>query len=153
MKIAVGADHAGFALKQKVVELLKGSGHEVMDRGTDTEDSCDYPDYAAAVSRDVASGRAERGVLVCSTGIGMSITANKFRGIRAALGSSAAEIRLARGHNDANVLTLGARFPKGDAAEMLEAFLSTPFDGGRHARRVSKISALEQDNCKESGPA
>jgi ribose 5-phosphate isomerase B len=152
MRIAVGADHAGFLLKQRIVDELMRGGHEVIDRGTGGEDPCDYPDFAAIVGRDVASGRAERGVLICATGIGMSIAANKIHGIRAALGASEAEVRLARGHNDANVLTLGARYPKGDAIPMLNAFLTTPFDGGRHARRVSKISELEQNDCRETEP-
>jgi ribose 5-phosphate isomerase B len=148
MKIAVGADHAGFLLKQRIADELKNAGHEVIDRGTDTPDSCDYPDFAAAVGEDVTRGRAERGILVCGTGIGMSIAANKIQGIRAAIGTSEAEVRLARGHNDTNVLTLGARFPKEDTTAILKAFLTTPFDGGRHADRLSKIREIEQKSCK-----
>ena len=145
MKIAIGADHAGFRLKEHIRAMLARKGHQVTDFGTSGDESCDYPDYAAAVSRAVAVGAAERGILVCSTGVGMSIAANKIKGIRAALGTIPEEVALTRGHNNANVLTLGARFIGSDAAEKLvEVFLDTPFDGGRHARRVAKIHALEE---------
>jgi ribose 5-phosphate isomerase B len=146
MKISIGADHAGFQLKERLREYLAGQGHEVADHGTDSQDSCDYPDFAAAVARDVAAGRAERGVLVCWTGVGMAIAANKVRGVRAAPGVWPEQVRLSRAHNDANVITFGARFTDAEAAEaLLELFLTTPFDGGRHARRVGKIIALEQE--------
>ncbi|PYT17843.1 MAG: ribose 5-phosphate isomerase B [Acidobacteria bacterium] len=145
MKIAIGADHAGFALKEQVRDALRSAGHEVIDLGTDTPESTDYPDYAGAVAKDVAAGFAERGVLVCATGVGMSIAANKVAGVRAALGFDADEVRLTRAHNNANVLTLGARYTGADAAnEMVRVFLETPFDGGRHALRVEKIGKLEQ---------
>jgi ribose 5-phosphate isomerase B len=145
MRIALGADHAGFVLKQHLCRSLREKGHEVVDAGTDSTDSCDYPDYAAAVARDVAEGRADRGVLVCSTGVGMSIAANKVPGIRAALGTNVEEVYLVRSHNDANVLTLGARYLDApDADALVETFLSTEFDGGRHARRLAKIAALER---------
>jgi ribose 5-phosphate isomerase B len=145
MRIALGADHAGFVLKQHLCRNLREKGHEVVDTGTVSTDSCDYPDFAAAVAHDVAEGRADRGVLVCSTGVGMSIAANKVPGIRAALGTNGEEVHLARSHNDANVLTLGARYlgePEADA--LVETFLTTEFDGGRHARRLAKIAALER---------
>jgi len=148
MKISVGADHAGFLLKESLREWLKSQGHQVTDRGTHSQESCDYPDYAAAVARDVASGQAERGVLVCWTGAGMAIAANKIHGVRAVAAAWPEQVRLSRAHNDANVITFGARFIDAQTAEaMLEVFLSTPFDGGRHARRVGKITALEEALC------
>jgi ribose 5-phosphate isomerase B len=144
MKIAIGADHAGFSLKEGLLEVLKRDGHEVLDRGTYSTESCDYPDFAAAVARDVASGSADRGILVCTTGVGMAMAANKVHGIRAALGTCPEEVELVRADNDANVLTLGAKFTKAQDAEVLvDKFLTTEFAGGRHARRVAKISAIE----------
>jgi ribose 5-phosphate isomerase B len=144
MKIAIGADHAGFPLKEGLLEVLKRDGHEVLDRGTYSAEPCDYPDLAVAVAHDVASGRAERGILICATGVGMAIAANKVRGIRAALGTCPEEVELVRAHNDANVLTLGAKFTKAEDAEvMTNKFLTTEFAGGRHARRVAKMSAIE----------
>jgi ribose 5-phosphate isomerase B len=146
MKIAIGADHAGFALKEQLRQKLAEEGHQVVDYGTHNTDSTDYPDYATPVAHDVAEGRADRGILVCYTGVGMSISANKVRGVRAALGTNVEEVRLVRGHNDANVLTLGARFTQPEDAEaMVDAFLETQFEGGRHARRVNKITAMEQE--------
>src|SRR5712691_110305 len=140
MKIAIGADHAGFALKDQLRDELRGAGHEVTDLGTNSPESTDYPDYAAAVGHAVAQGQAERGILVCASGVGMSIAANKVHGIRAALGTNPEEVSLVRHHNDANVLTLGARFVEMPAAaELVRIFLETPFDGGRHQRRVDKI--------------
>jgi ribose 5-phosphate isomerase B len=146
MKIAIGADHAGFALKDQVRDALRQAGHEVIDAGTDNAESTDYPDYAATVAHDVVSGAADRGILVCSTGVGMSIAANKVDGIRAAIAFHPDEVRLTRAHNDANVLTIGARYTGLDAAnEMVRVFLDTPFEGGRHARRVGKIAQLEKE--------
>ncbi len=148
MKIAIGADHAGFLLKQQLREDLEKKGYKVIDEGTNSPESCDYPDYAAAVARAVAGGSADRGILLCGTGVGMSIAANKFAGIRAALGAFPEEVRLARAHNDANVLTLGARFLDAPAAEtMIGVFLHTDFEGGRHERRLAKIAALEHPSC------
>jgi ribose 5-phosphate isomerase B len=145
MRIAIGSDHAGFALKEKLRQRLQESGHEVLDFGTNSEASCDYPDFAQAVAREVAAERSDRGVLVCSTGIGMAMAANKVAGIRAAQGEREDEVRLTREHNDANVLTLGARHLDDDhAMELIRVFLETGFQGGRHARRVAKISLLEQ---------
>jgi ribose 5-phosphate isomerase B len=145
MKISLGADHAGFALKNHVRETLAKAGHQVFDRGTFSTESVDYPDYAALVARDVASGTAERGILVCGSGVGMSIAANKITGVRAALGVGSEEVALTRHHNDANVLTLGERFTdQAKADELVRIFLETAFDGGRHERRVEKISQLEQ---------
>jgi ribose 5-phosphate isomerase B len=145
MKIALGADHAGFELKESLRSQLEKAGHELVDFGTDSPESVDYPDFASQVANDVASGAAERGILVCSTGVGMSMAANKVDGVRAAMGTVPDEVRLTRQHNDANVLTLGARYldtPK--AMELVNIFLETGFDGGRHARRVAKIMDLEK---------
>jgi ribose 5-phosphate isomerase B len=146
MKIAIGADHAGFALKDQVRDALRQAGHEVVDVGANSSESTDYPDYAATVAHDVVSGAADRGILVCSTGVGMSIAANKVDGIRAALAFNPDEVRLTRAHNDANILTLGARYTDPEAArEMVRIFLETPFEGGRHARRIGKIDQLEKE--------
>ncbi|MBM3739069.1 MAG: ribose 5-phosphate isomerase B [Acidobacteria bacterium] len=148
MKIAIAADHAGFNLKQVLRERLIAQGHQVEDLGTDSLDSVDYPDFAAAVGRRVSSGEAERGVLVCSSGVGMSMAANKIRGVRAALAYDAEEVRVTRAHNDANVLAIGARFSSQPAAEqMLDVFLATGFDGGRHSRRIQKMKQLEQEEA------
>jgi ribose 5-phosphate isomerase B len=145
MKIAIGADHAGFALKDQVRDALRQAGHEVVDLGTNSAESTDYPDYASAVAHNVVSGAADRGILVCSTGVGMSIAANKINGIRAALAVNPEEVRLTRAHNDANIITIGARDTNAQAAnEMVRVFLETPFDGGRHARRIGKIAELEK---------
>ena len=150
MKIAIGADHAGLAAKQHVAAALAQQGHSVMDCGTNTADSVDYPDYARTVAQAVAAGRAERGILVCGTGIGMSITANKVHGVRAAKCNDPYEAQMSRAHNDANVLCLGARVLDSSVMdEIVAGFLRTEFDGGRHARRVSKMMDLEQGG----GPA
>jgi len=147
MKIAIGADHAGFELKNQLGDVLRQTGHDVCDFGTNSAESTDYPDYAVRVAKAVAAGTVERGVLVCGSGVGMSIAANKVRGVRAALGVSIEEVRLTRAHNNLNVLTLGARFTDPvKARELLRAFLETPFeDGGRHARRVAKITHMEDE--------
>ena len=146
MKIAIGADHAGFELKNQLSDVLRQTGHDVCDFGTNSAESTDYPDYALRVAKAVASGTVERGVLVCGSGVGMSIAANKVHGIRAALGVTLEEVRLTRAHNNANVLTLGARFTDAAlAGELLRTFLETPFEGGRHERRVAKITQLEDE--------
>ena len=145
MKIAIGADHAGFVLKESLRRKLLGEGHEVMDFGTNSAESCDYPDFAQAVGREVAAQRCDRGILVCYTGIGMAIAANKVSGVRAAPAQCDEEVRLTRQHNDANVLTLGAHLVNEQrASELVDLFLNTEFQGGRHARRVAKITQLEQ---------
>jgi ribose 5-phosphate isomerase B len=145
MKISIGADHAGFRLKERLRQKLVADGHQVADRGTDSEQSCDYPDFAAAVARDVSGGLAERGVLVCGSGSGMSIAANKISGVRAVLGTSEDQVRLTRAHNDANVLALGSRALEAPEAERLvDAFIQAEFEGGRHARRVDLIAGLER---------
>jgi len=147
MKIAIAADHAGFALKEQLRHKLADEGHEVVDFGPNTAESCDYPDFAQPVARNVAAGRADRGILVCSTGIGMAMAANKVHGVRAAPAQSDDEVRLTRQHNDANVLTLGARYLNEErAAALVHTFLETEFEGGRHARRVAKIAQLETGN-------
>lgn len=144
MKIAVGSDHAGLHLKNTLVEWLKEQGHEVDDKGTYTEESCDYPDFAIAVAKDVSEGKVERGILVCSSGIGMSITANKVSGVRAALVHNGYEAMMTRLHNNANVLCLGANIiGPALAINALENFMSTEFEGGRHQRRVDKMDALD----------
>jgi ribose 5-phosphate isomerase B len=146
MKIAIGADHAGFELKNQLGDVLRQAGHHVCDFGVNSAESADYPDYAVGVAKAVASGTVERGVLVCGSGVGMSIAANKVRGIRAALGVNPEEVRLTRAHNNANVLTLGARFTDPPlASELVRTFLETPFEAGRHERRVAKITQLEDE--------
>jgi len=147
MKIAIGADHAGFELKEKFRQKLAKDGYEVVDFGTDSEQSADYPDYAQRVAREVGEGRADRGVLVCGTGVGMAMAANKIAGVRAAPLWSEDEARLAREHNDSNVATFGARLMEdARAAELMDVFLNTEFAGGRHARRVAKIAQLEHSS-------
>ncbi|HNY40560.1 MAG TPA: ribose 5-phosphate isomerase B [Bryobacteraceae bacterium] len=145
MRIAIGSDHAGFALKEQLRDRLESAGFEVADLGTNSPESTDYPDYAAAVAHQVVAGKAERGVLVCYTGVGMSIAANKVHGIRAALCMNPDQARLTRAHNNSNVLTLGAKYtPYELAGEIVDTFLTTEFEGGRHARRVGKITSIEE---------
>jgi ribose 5-phosphate isomerase B len=151
MKIALGADHAGFELKQKVKDYLGKKGVEVNDIGTNSTDSVDYPDFARLVAHEVAQHRADYGVLVCGSGIGMSITANKVGGIRAANVSDEQDARLAREHNNANVLAIGARIIGDDKAmNIVDIFLNTQFAAGRHERRVEKIATIEKEECKGS---
>lgn len=144
MRIAIGADHAGFVLKEELRRKLARDGHEVIDFGTHSTESCDYPDFAQQVAREVSEGTSERGILVCSTGIGMAIAANKVAGVRAAPAENPEEVQLTREHNDANVLTLGAKFlDVARAGDLVDIFLRTEFQGGRHARRLAKIARLE----------
>lgn len=144
-KIAIGSDHAGFDAKEKAKSELAALGVEVVDKGSDSLDSVDYPDFGAAVARAVVSGEVERGVLVCGSGIGISIAANKIPGARAALCWNEETARLAREHNDANVLCFGSRFIEPEqAARMVRIFLETEFAGGRHTQRVEKLSALDR---------
>jgi ribose 5-phosphate isomerase B len=145
MRIALGADHGGFELKEKLRPRLAALGHEIADFGTNSTESCDYPDFAHAVGEAVAENRADRGLLICTTGIGMAMAANKIAGVRAAPAQSEDEVRLTREHNDANVLTLGAKYvDEGGALALIRIFLETPFSGGaRHVRRVAKIAQLE----------
>lgn len=145
MRVAIGADHAGYPLKEKLKEALIEAGVDYVDLGTFSDDSVDYPDFAAAVAEKVASGEFDRGVIACGTGIGVAIAANKVPGIRAALCVNTDCARLSREHNDANILTLGARFIDPlDAKEILLAWLEAEFEGGRHTRRVDKIRELER---------
>ena len=140
MKIALASDHAGFSEKEKLKPLLQDMGLEVDDLGTISEDSVDYPDYARKVAEEVADGRADQGLLVCGSGTGMAITANKVRGVRAAVAWSEETARLARQHNDANVLAIGARTtPAEQIPGIVRAWFNTNFEGGRHADRVAKI--------------
>jgi ribose 5-phosphate isomerase B len=145
MRIALGADHGGFELKEKLGARLAALGHEIVDFGTTSTESCDYPDFAHAVGEAVAEKRADRGLLICTTGIGMAMAANKIAGVRAAPAQSEDEVRMTREHNDANVLTVGAKYvDDGRAMGLIRIFLETPFSGGaRHARRVAKIAQLE----------
>lgn len=145
MRIALGADHGGYRLKEEVKKHLEKKGFEVIDCGTNSTESVDYPKYASAVGQAVLSGEAEQGILVCGTGIGISIAANKIPGIRAALCSDTFSARMAREHNNANVLAFGARvIGPGLALDIVDAFLAADFTGGRHARRVDMLSALER---------
>jgi len=145
MRIATGSDHAGLALKQGLREYLESEGHTVTDLGTHTKESCDYPDYAAEVARAVVDGDADFGLLLCGTGVGMCMAANKVAGIRAAVVSDSFSARATRQHNDANVLCLGERVVgQGLAREILAAWLDAEYEGGRHQRRIDKISALRR---------
>ncbi|HKV74036.1 MAG TPA: ribose 5-phosphate isomerase B [Gemmatimonadales bacterium] len=142
-RIPIGADHAGFALKEKLVAELKRLGYEPLDLGTHSADSTDYPDFAHPVAGQVEHGQAQRGVLLCGTGQGMAYAANRHHGVRAALAWNPEIARLARQHNDANVLVLPARFvTENEGVEILRAWLDTPFEGGRHTRRIQKIEDL-----------
>jgi len=144
MRVALGSDHAGVTLRKLIREHLEGAGHDVTDLGPEQADSVDYPDFASLVAQAVVCGSADLGVLVCGTGIGMSIAANKVHGVRAALCFNTFMARMTRAHNDANVLCLGERVVgSGVALDIVDAFVSVEFEGGRHARRVDKMMALE----------
>jgi ribose 5-phosphate isomerase B len=146
MKIALGADHAGFDLKEKIKHLLASRGVQVSDQGTHSTDSVDYPDFARKVGEEVASEKSDFGILVCGSGIGMSIAANKVPGVRAANVTSEYEAQMSREHNNANVLALGARvLDEQRAFGIVKKWLETPFAGGRHARRIEKISQIERE--------
>ena len=145
MRIALASDHAGYAEKERLKTVLSDLGVEFDDLGTRSEESVDYPDFARAVAEQVADGRVEQGLLVCGSGTGMAITANKVPGVRAAVAWSEETARLARQHNDANVLAIGARTtPPTDIPKIVQAWFSTEFEGGRHAARVNKISDVEK---------
>lgn len=145
MKVAIGSDHAGYELKQVISEMLKTCGHEVIDFGCDSCASVDYPDYAYSVAEAVSEGKVERGILICGTGIGMSIVANKFIGVRAALCNDLYTAKMSRLHNDANVLAIGGRVVGKDLAkEIVIVWINTPFEGGRHQKRVEKINLIER---------
>ena len=146
MKIVIGSDHAGFEHKKKISELISSLGHEIIDVGTGSENSVDYPDYGEKGAREICCGQAELGVLICGTGIGISIAANKVKGIRAAVCWNEETANLTRQHNDANILCLGARFISvEDALKITKVFLETPASNDeRHQRRVDKISSIEE---------
>lgn len=147
-KIAIAADHAGFEEKEKLKSVLRELGVDFDDFGTDSLTSVDYPDFARKVAEAVAHGEYQQGLLVCGSGTGMAISANKVPGIRAAVAWSAETARLARQHNDANVLAIGARTtPEGEIPNILKAWFTANFEGGRHALRVQKITDVENDNC------
>jgi ribose 5-phosphate isomerase B len=149
MKIAIGADHAGFELKQKIKEALLKQGYELDDKGTNSPESVDYPDFARQVGEDVVQQKAELGILVCGSGIGMEISANKVPGIRAANARTELDAQLSREHNDANVLALGARMmDEPTALKIIEKWLHTEFSGGRHQQRVDKITGIERLEAK-----
>jgi len=148
MKVAIGSDHAGFRLKEELKTYIASLNIEVKDFGCHSEESVDYPDIAKEVALSVVRGEADRGILICGTGIGMSISANKIKGIRAAVGNELLSVKLSREHNDANILTLGARIIGVEVAkEAVRIFLETPFLGGRHQRRVEKIGEMEGLKC------
>ena len=148
MKIALGSDHAGFLLKAEVAKHLADLGHEVIDFGTDSEESVDYPPICASVGRSVASGKADRGIVMGGSGQGEQIAANKVHGVRAALCLDEFTARLARAHNDANVLSLGGRIVAPEFARaIIDTFLTTEFEGGRHVRRVDQIGDIEREEC------
>lgn len=145
MKVAIGSDHGGLDLKTAIVNHLQAQGHEVVDYGTDSSDSCDYPLIALPLAKDVAAGKLPLGILICGTGIGIGIAANKVPGVRAALCHDTFSAHAAREHNNANILTLGQRvIGQGLALEIVDRFLSATFEGGRHERRVDEIAAIER---------
>ncbi len=147
MRISIGSDHAGFELKKTIADWLKKSGYEMEDKGTFSADSVDYPDFAALVAKDVAQGSSDKGIIVCSSGVGVTMAANKIRGVRAANCYNVEIAKLSRAHNNANVLTLGARFLDNELAlEITDAWLNTEFEGGRHQRRVNKMNNIEEEN-------
>ena len=146
MKLAIGSDHGGFRLKEAIKTHLLAHDYEVTDFGTESEDSCDYPDFALPVAEAVAKGEYDRGILICGTGIGIGIVANKVKGVRAALCHDTFSAEACRNHNDANILTMGERIVgEGLALKIVETFLNSDFEGGRHQRRVDKIKALEEN--------
>ncbi len=148
MRISVGNDHRGLEVKKRLNELLARLGHDVMDEGTNSGESVDYPDIAGEVAGKVSRGDVERGILICGTGIGMSITANKFSGVRAATCNDAVTAEISRRHNDVNVLCLaGDLLGQRNIDRLIEIWLDTQFEGGRHARRLEKISRIEQDRA------
>lgn len=147
MKVAIAADHGGFELKDSMVEYIKSLGNEVVDLGTNSADSVDYPDYAKKVCEEIQQENSDLGILICGTGIGMSLAANKFEGIRAACVSDVYSAKMSRNHNNANVLCIGARVIGDEVAKLIiKTFLENEFEAGRHQRRVDKIMAFEKEN-------
>lgn len=146
MKIGIGNDHAAVEMKFEIVKYLEESGHEVINYGTDTPESCDYPEYGAKVAWAVVSGEVEKGILICGTGVGISLAANKIRGIRAVVCSEASTARLSRQHNDTNILAFGARIIGTETAkDIVKAWLEAEFEGGRHQKRVDMLMKLEEE--------
>ena len=144
MKIVIGGDHRGYELKEMLVEYLQNLGHEVSDVGAYSGESVDYPEYAGKVAEKVAQGTADKGVLICGSGIGVCMAANKYKGIRAANVINADQARLARSHNDANVMCIGANYVAfAEAKKMIDDYIKTDFEGGRHERRINQISGIE----------
>jgi ribose 5-phosphate isomerase B len=153
MRIAIGSDHAGFLLKQRIGDWLTGQGHDVVDVGTYSEDRVDYPDYGAKVGLAVATGDVERGIAVCGSGQGICMAANKIAGVRAGVVRDIEDATMVRRHNDANVACFGERFTTPEMAlDALQVFLETPFDGGRHAGRVEKLAGLDANHGLPGGP-
>lgn len=153
MRVAIGSDHAGFRLKTHLISVLGDLGHEALDFGTDGEESCDYPPICAAVGRAVVAGEADRGIVLGGSGQGEQIAANKVDGVRAALCNDLYTARLSREHNDANVLSMGGRIvADGLATEILTLWLATPFEGGRHERRLAQITDIESGNPERPAP-
>jgi ribose 5-phosphate isomerase B len=145
MKVAIASDHRGYHLKERVISLLKGKGHEVLDEGPASDVAVDYPDFAALVAKKVSSGEVERGILICGTGIGMAISANKFSGVRASACADEVTAELSRRHNDLNVLCLSGDLLSANSTErVVLKWMETEFEGGRHQRRIEKIRQLEQ---------
>lgn len=150
MKIAIGSDHAGFPLKEEVVKHLKSKGYDFKDFGTYSDASCDYPDFAEVVAKEVANKNYDVGILICGTGIGISIAANKVPGIRAAVCGDTFSAHASREHNNANILAMGARvIGVGTALDIVDSFLNAEFEGERHARRINKIAELEKKYMKQ----
>ena len=148
MKVSIGSDHRGIDQRALIAAAIESAGHQVDDCGTDSTDSCDYPDIAADVARRVSSGQSDRGILICGTGIGVSIAANKIPGIRAAVCHDLHTVEMSRRHNDSNVLCMAAQIEEPVMREMVAHWLSTGFDGDRHERRVNKITALESSRTQ-----
>ena len=147
MKIGIGNDHSALELKAEIIEFLENKGHEVVDYGTHSPESCDYPVYGEKVAHAVVNQEVDQGILICGTGLGISLAANKVKGIRAAVCSEPFTARMARQHNNCNILAFGARVVGGELAKMIvETWLNTEFEGGRHQRRVDMISAIEEEN-------
>lgn len=146
MKIAIGSDHAGYLAKMQVIPYLQELGHEVVDFGTYSTESCDYPEFGYKVAKAVQSGECEKGVVICSTGIGISISANKVKGIRCSLCTNEFTAEMTRRHNDSNVLAMGAKVVSiEEMKKIIKIYFSTPFDGGRHSTRVEKITKIENE--------
>lgn len=144
MKIGIGNDHSALEMKAEIIDLLKEKGHEIIDYGTDSSESCDYPVYGEKVARAVAAGEVDQGILICGTGLGMALAANKVKGIRAAVCSEPFTAKMARAHNNCNILSFGARVIGPELAKMIvETWLDTEFEGERHQRRVDLITAIE----------